>query len=185
MFRRLVVLILFCALAYAAYPWLSLALYGFRLASMPLPSSLNMPVEGVEVRQLRDTWQAFRTSSRRHEGIDIFAARGTPVRASVEGIILRIEETNLGGKVVWVMGPGNQRHYYAHLDRIADIKPGQRVQAGSLLGYVGNTGNAASTPPHLHYGVYGAGGAINPFPLLAGAQARAGSADKRSPRANP
>jgi murein DD-endopeptidase MepM/ murein hydrolase activator NlpD len=68
--------------------------------------------------------------------------------------------------VVWVLGPGGQRHYYAHLDRYADIVTGQRVRPGTILGYVGTTGNAAGTPPHLHYGIYEAGGAINPYPLL-------------------
>ena len=59
-----------------------------------------------------------------------------------------------------------QRHYYAHLDRYADIENGQRVRPGTILGYVGTTGNAAGTPPHLHYGIYESGGAIKPYPLL-------------------
>jgi murein DD-endopeptidase MepM/ murein hydrolase activator NlpD len=66
-----------------------------------------------------------------------------------------------------VLGPGGQRHYYAHLDRFAGVFAGMRVQAGTLLGYVGNSGNAKGTPPHLHYGIYTASGAINPYPLLA------------------
>lgn len=73
----------------------------------------------------------------------------------------------LGGNVVWVLGPGGQRHYYAHLDRFAHVPVGQRIEPGTVLGYVGNTGNARMTPPHLHYGIYGSAGAINPFPLLA------------------
>lgn len=134
---------------------------------MEVPSVLPVPVATIEARTLRDTWHASRSSGRLHEGIDIFAKKGTHVLAATEGIVLTIEETNLGGKVVWVMGPGGQRHYYAHLDRVASIERGQRVTVGSLLGFVGNTGNAANTPPHLHYGIYGNTGPINPFPLLA------------------
>jgi murein DD-endopeptidase MepM/ murein hydrolase activator NlpD len=64
------------------------------------------------------------------------------------------------------MGPGGQRHYYAHLDRYSDVRRGQRIVIGDVLGYVGTTGNARGTPPHLHYGVYDSSGAINPYPLL-------------------
>ena len=168
MIKRLVLAVLLGALAYLAYPWVSLALYAMRLTSMPLPTVVAMPVAGVERRALRDTWQAARGAERRHEGIDIFADKGTPVLAATEGIVQRLDETRLGGKVVWVLGPGGQHHYYAHLDRFAAVERGQRIEAGTPLGFVGNTGNASNTPPHLHYGVYGAGGAINPYPLLAG-----------------
>lgn len=166
-FGRLLTIALLCALAYVAYPWASLALYAMRLNAMPVPNVVQIPVAEVEQRALRDTWQASRTAGRRHEGIDIFAKKGTPVIAATEGIVLRTEETPLGGKVVWVLGPGGQHHYYAHLDRVADVVAYQRLAAGAVLGYVGNTGNARGTPPHLHYGVYGQGGAINPYPLLA------------------
>jgi murein DD-endopeptidase MepM/ murein hydrolase activator NlpD len=58
-------------------------------------------------------------------------------------------------------------HYYAHLDRFGDFKPGDLVMPGDIVGFVGNSGNARTTPPHLHYGIYTAGqGSINPFPLL-------------------
>ncbi len=88
------------------------------------------------------------------------------MHATTEGIVLRRDHTSLGGNVVWILGPGGQRHYYAHLDSFAYVSIGQRIQAGTVLGYVGNTGNAKTTPPHLHYGIYGNAGAINPFPLL-------------------
>ena len=68
---------------------------------------------------------------------------------------------------MWVLGPGGERHYYAHLD---DWAPGlhvwQRVHSGATLGTVGNTGNARTTPPHLHYGIYSEAGALNPHPRL-------------------
>lgn len=142
------------------------ALYGMRLLRMPAPQALPVPVQGVRSAALRDTWGGARSGGRRHEGIDIFAPRGTPVLSATEGIVSRVGTNNLGGKVVWVIGPGGQRHYYAHLNDYASIQAGQRVQAGSVLGYVGNTGNARGTPPHLHYGIYTGKGAINPYPLL-------------------
>ena len=147
-------------------PWLKHAVYAMRLASMPAPSELAMPVAGVKPRGLRDTWHGARSEGRKHEGIDIFAKRGTAVLSSTEGIVLRVGTNRLGGLVVWVLGPGGQRHYYAHLDHYSDVAPGMRVEPGRVLGFVGDTGNAKGTPPHLHYGVYEAGGAINPYPLL-------------------
>ena len=132
------------------------------------PTKLAVPVEGVASNDLADTWGAPRGVDRRHEGIDIFAPQGRPVVSTTPGVVFKVGENDLGGKVVRVLGPGWQWHYYAHLDRFGDIQPGSVVQQGTVLGYVGNTGNARSTPPHLHYGVYRfVGGARNPYPLLA------------------
>lgn len=147
-------------------PAIERALYPMRLAAMPRPRMLPVPVEGVRARALRDTWHGARSGGRKHEGIDIFARRGTPVSSTTEGIVTQVGTNRLGGLVVWVTGPGGQRHYYAHLDRHADVAAGMRIRAGRVLGYVGNSGNAQGTPPHLHYGVYDMGGAINPYPLL-------------------
>jgi murein DD-endopeptidase MepM/ murein hydrolase activator NlpD len=134
------------------------------------PAELPVPVDGVARHDLADTWGAPRSGNRRHEGIDIFADRGRPVRSVTRGIVFKVGEDNLGGHVVEVLGPGGYWHYYAHLDRFADIEPGDVVQKGTVLGYVGDTGNAKGTPYHLHYGVYGFWGtAQNPYPLLAGA----------------
>ncbi len=155
-----------CALAYFAFPWASLAWYAMRLSAMPAPVTLQLPVAEVEPRALKNTWHAARGADRRHEGIDIFADKGTPVLAASEGIVLSTGETPLGGKVVWVMGPGGQRHYYAHLDQFGQVAPYQRIAPSAVLGFVGNTGNARGTPPHLHFGVYTEGGVINPYPLL-------------------
>ena len=155
-------------------PTIERVLYTMRLAAMPKPAALPVPVEGVRARALRDTWGGARSEGRKHEGIVIFAKRGTPVLSSTEGIVLRVGANRLGGLVVWVMGPGGQRHYYAHLDRYADVGAGMRIEAGRVLGYVGNTGNAKGTPPHLHYGVYEVGGAINPYPLLRAERLMAG-----------
>lgn len=140
-------------------------LFALRLVASDAPDRVHVPVAGVARSRLRDSWGAARSDGRSHEGIDIFAPRGTPVVAATRGIVSRVGANVLGGRVVWVMGPGRQMHYYAHLDRIGDVRPGDIVQAGDVLGTVGTTGNARGTPPHLHYGIY-ANGAINPYPLL-------------------
>jgi len=164
--RSLVVAVVLIAGEALLRPLIEGAWYALRLETLPAPTLLPVPVEGVRPRGLADTWQAARSEGRRHEGIDIFARRGTPVLSSTEGIVLRVGIDRLGGQVVWVLGPGGQRHYYAHLDRYGDVHAGMRVAPGIVLGYVGNTGNARTTPPHLHYGIYTANGAIDPYSLL-------------------
>jgi len=181
-FRRLVVLAFVAALAVWAWPRLPDAArapwHMARLAWQEAPAALPVPVQGVTPARLADTWGAARAGGRRHEGIDIFAARGTPVLSTTEGVVMQVGTNNLGGQVVWVLGPGRQRHYYAHLEGYADIQRGQLVAAGDVLGYVGNTGNAKGTPPHLHYGIY-VGGAINPYDLLMAAPSVSGNVTER------
>lgn len=148
-------------------PQVQAAIEAYRLQRMPAPLELPVPVAGVRPGQLHDTWGASRSGGRSHEGIDIFAPRGTVVASSTRGVVMRVAEQGLGGRQVWVLGPGGERHYYAHLD---DWAPGiarfERVQPGTPLGTVGDTGNARGTPPHLHYGIYGGDGATNPYPRL-------------------
>jgi murein DD-endopeptidase MepM/ murein hydrolase activator NlpD len=94
------------------------------------------------------------------------------VIAAADGVVVRLGGGALGGNAVFVTGRGGRTYYYAHLDRYAEVEIGQIVRRGDVLGYVGNTGNAHSTPPHLHFGVYTATGSINPLPLMAGAASR-------------
>lgn len=168
--RRLVILAALAALTAWAWPRLPDAVrapwHMARMAWQEAPASLPVPVQGIVARRLADTWGAARAGGRTHQGIDIFAKRGTPVLSATEGVVTRIGVNELGGQVVWVMGPGRQMHYYAHLDGYADIRRGQLVAPGDVLGFVGNTGNARGTPPHLHYGIYATDGALNPYPLL-------------------
>ena len=87
--------------------------------------------------------------------------------SSVARIFAPIRDSGLGGRQVWVLGPGRERHYYAHLDDWAPgLSTGQVIRAGDVLGFVGTSGNARGTPPHLHYGIYGAQGAYDPLPLF-------------------
>lgn len=143
-----------------------------RLPKTP-DATLVMPVQGVRVSRVADTFAAARSGGRKHEGQDIFAKRGTPVYSATKGIVWRVANSPLGGNWVFVVGAGGRRYYYSHLDRFAaGLKEGQTVTTQTLLGYVGNTGNAATTSPHLHFEV-NAGSqancdyrAINPLPLL-------------------
>ena len=138
-----------------------------KLYTQPPDTKLAMPLEDVRKKEIADTWQAPRGVGRQHEGQDIFAPRGTPILSATRGYIYNIGENNLGGQTVSVFGAGGRIYYYAHLDSYArGIKIGDRVTTRTVLGYVGTTGNAQGTPPHLHFGVYTPSGAINPLPML-------------------
>lgn len=129
----------------------------------PTENSLPNP---LPEQGLVDTWGAARSQGRTHEGIDIFAPRGTPIQSTTQGIVSKVGNNNLGGRVVVVVGPGGAGHYYAHLEDYADIAVNDWVNAGDIIGYVGDSGNAKGTPPHLHYGIYINGRAVNPYPLM-------------------
>lgn len=144
------------------------------LARLSPPTALPVPVEGVAARQIADTFGAPRGRDRRHAGVDIFAARGTPVRSATAGIVVDLRDSGLGGRQVWVLGPAQERYYYAHLDDWrAGIARGEVVDTHTVLGYVGDSGNAKGTPPHLHWGIYGSAGAYDPLPLLRAFEAAA------------
>ncbi|HEV7475851.1 MAG TPA: M23 family metallopeptidase [Pyrinomonadaceae bacterium] len=129
--------------------------------------TLAMPVQDVEKKEIANTWHAPRDGSRLHEGQDIFAPRGAAVFSATEGYVAKIGENPLGGQTVSIVGAGGRTYYYAHLEAYAPhLAEGDWVTTQTLLGYVGTTGNAAGTPPHLHFGVYQPGGAMNPLPLL-------------------
>jgi peptidoglycan LD-endopeptidase LytH len=138
-----------------------------RLSMQSPDAKLAMPLQDVSKRQIADTWHAPRGADRLHEGQDIFAAKGTPVLSATKGFVYNIGENNLGGQTVSVIGAGGRVYYYAHLDAYAPgLAVGDPVNTRTVLGYVGTTGNAQGTPPHLHFGIYTANGAINPLPLL-------------------
>jgi peptidoglycan LD-endopeptidase LytH len=140
----------------------------WRQLQQSLPAKrILVPVKGITRRQVANTYGAPRPGGRKHEGLDIFAPTGTPIIAAAPGLVLDIGSNSLGGLVVTVVGHGNRRYYYAHLSRYGNIEEGAWVNAGMVLGYVGKTGNAANTPPHLHFGVYGERWqALNPYSLL-------------------
>ncbi len=127
--------------------------------------SLAMPVQGASTRDIGSGFGAPRDGgSRAHHGVDIFAARGTPLLAVTDGRV-RTGTSGIGGNHIWltggVFGIGSARYYYAHLDSF-NVESGDSVNKGDVIGYVGNTGNARTTPPHLHFGIYAVGGPIDP-----------------------
>lgn len=124
------------------------------------------PVLGKTSAAIQSFWGVDRDGGRRsHEGIDIFAERGTPVVAPVSGVIGSVKETGIGGKQVWLRDTQRGWNlYFAHLDS-QTVSIRERVIAGDTLGFVGNTGNAITTSPHLHFGIYSSG-AFDPYPVV-------------------
>src|SRR5918996_1424663 len=100
-----------------------------------------------------DDWHACRDGCRRlHQGLDIFARQGTPLVAVADGVVTQKTSGGVGGHGVQITDKRNIEYFYAHLSRWADgLREGMRVRQGEVIGYVGNTGNAISTPPHLHF----------------------------------
>lgn len=130
------------------------------------PSLANPVAEDAE-QHIGSFFGVDREGGRRsHEGIDIFADRHTPAVAASDGVISRVGTNNLGGKIVFLR-PQNRpiNLYYAHLDSQTVIS-GQRVSVGDTVGLIGNTGNARTTPPHLHFGIYTSTGAVDPLPFV-------------------
>lgn len=130
--------------------------------------ALEFPVAGHDVSDIQSVFGAPRDAGRRsHHGVDIFAPRGTPVVAATRGYVTRVDVRDLGGKVIWLRdSERNANLYYAHLDA-QEVEEGTWVEAGDVIGRVGNTGNARTTPPHLHFGIYFRGeGPYDPDPYL-------------------
>lgn len=131
----------------------------------------NLPVPiafGVSVDDIQDTWGAARSQGRRHEGTDIFAPRGMLIASPTEAIVDRIGTSGNGGLHVWTLNPGQERFYYAHLDGIyPGLEVGDRLKTGDAIGFVGDSGNAKGTRPHLHWGIYTKDWkATNPYPRI-------------------
>jgi murein DD-endopeptidase MepM/ murein hydrolase activator NlpD len=132
--------------------------------SLTIGPTLAFPILDGKEETVRSRFGAPRDGGTRdHHGIDIFAPRGTVAVAAAEGRVARVETTNRGGNVVWVRDQRGNALYYAHLDR-QYVTEGDWVQPGDTIGFVGNTGNARTTPPHLHFGVYRRGeGPMDPW----------------------
>jgi murein DD-endopeptidase MepM/ murein hydrolase activator NlpD len=135
--------------------------------SQRVEPSLALPVKGASRTSIQSGFGAPRDSGARvHQGVDIFAPRGTPVVAAADGLVTSVGTNGLGGNVVWLMRPmRGESLYYAHLDTQL-VTAGSYVRRGDVLGTVGNTGNARGGPTHLHFGIYASGGAVDPLPYL-------------------
>ncbi|MDP2704123.1 MAG: peptidoglycan DD-metalloendopeptidase family protein [bacterium] len=132
---------------------------------------------GLAPARITDSWGEARPPSRSfgeaspdgraHEGIDIVAPRGTFILSPTDALITSVGYDDLGGNYVLSANPGGEQFYYAHLEDVApDVVPGKMLRRGDLIGYVGNTGNARRSLPHLHFGIYYKGVATNPYPRL-------------------
>lgn len=136
---------------------------------------LVIPVAGVRANELKDTYGAPRSGGRGHKGVDIFAARGTPVVAAAAGVIVKRDSSAAGGLSVYERDlDGTTIYYYAHLNGWrAGLKEGDLVRQGEVIGYVGSTGNVSGAP-HLHFAVFTVtdpnrwwrGRDLNPYTLL-------------------
>ncbi|MDZ7674133.1 MAG: M23 family metallopeptidase [Acidimicrobiales bacterium] len=103
-----------------------------------------------------------------HQGTDIMAPFGTELYAVERGVVIRVGTDVLGGTKLWVKGQSGTYYYYAHLQSYEDgVTEGTPVEAGDVVGYVGDTGNARGGAPHLHFQVHpGGGDPVNPYGLL-------------------
>jgi peptidoglycan LD-endopeptidase LytH len=141
-----------------------------------LARGMIIPVAGISLERLRDTFDEGRDAGRTHRALDILAPRGTAVLAADSGRIIRIGTSNLGGNIIYATDPlGRVVYYYAHLDAFQPgLVQGGSIARGDTLGFVGTTGNAPKDTPHLHFqvmrmpedGKYWDGSPINPYPLF-------------------
>ncbi|UZR98266.1 peptidoglycan DD-metalloendopeptidase family protein [Chondrinema litorale] len=139
---------------------------GYYDVSIRKKPQMIFPVAGKDARAVQSYWGASRDGGvRSHEGIDIFAPKGTPVIAAVSGLA-STTENKLGGKAIWIYQPQKKRSlYYAHLD--SQYIKTKIVRVGDTIGTVGNTGNAKFTASHLHFGIYSTGhGPVDPLPFI-------------------
>ena len=143
-------------------------------------NALLIPVSGIQKNQLTDTFNDARGGGRIHDAMDIMAPKGTPVLAVADGKIAKLFNSKQGGLTIYQFDTAEvHAYYYAHLDSYApDIKEGDSIMRGDVIGYVGSTGNASPAGPHLHFAIFvlgpdkkwWQGTAINPYPLLGAAR---------------
>lgn len=135
----------------------------------PLPGGSHVyPLGGPST--FGDDWLASRPGGRYHEGIDLFAARGTPVLAVADGILFRVGYSGISGNRFWLRDAAGTEFFYAHLDGYSSAaREGATVSRGTVLGYNGDTGDAKGTPPHVHFEIHpGGGGPVRPYPIVSG-----------------
>ena len=144
--------------------------------AQPATAALRIPVAGIEAGDLNDNFAQPRGGGRTHGAIDILAPRGTPVVAAVDGTVRKLFTSKAGGISIYQFDREEKRvYYYAHLDSYANgLAENLFVKQGTVIGYVGTTGNAPAGTPHLHFSIedlpptkeWWKGVPVNPYPLL-------------------
>jgi murein DD-endopeptidase MepM/ murein hydrolase activator NlpD len=137
---------------------------------------LTLPVEKIELDDLRDDFTETRGGGRQHEAIDVLAPRNTPVLAVEDGTVARLFLSKAGGLTIYQFDPTDSYvYYYAHLEGYADgLKEKDPITRGQVIGYVGTSGNAPRDTPHLHFAIFKMTGekqwwrgtAIDPYQVL-------------------
>jgi murein DD-endopeptidase MepM/ murein hydrolase activator NlpD len=141
---------------------------GLHTVSITKAASLGFPVAGKDVRAILSGFGVPRDGGRRvHHGVDIFARRHTEVLAPSDAVVHFVGDGGIGGNVIWLYDAKRSLYlYFAHL-QTQDVPPYSTVRAGQKIGTVGNTGNARTTPPHLHFGIYmRPGGPVDPVDFI-------------------
>ena len=148
---------------------------GLLFISGAVPKLTSPPIEGLSSKELHDSFAEVHGSGK-HEAIDILEPRGTPVHAVANGSIAKLFLSKAGGNTIYQFDEsGEFCYYYAHLDHYAEgLREGTRVSSGRVIGYVGSTGNADPSAPHLHFTIFQLGPekhwwqgtAVNPYPVL-------------------
>lgn len=134
------------------------------------------PIEGLKVSDIRDSFYESRPGGKPHEATDIMEPTGTPVHAMVDGFVKKLFLSKPGGITIYEFDRAEEFcYYYAHLDRYAEgLAEGQQLTRGTVIGYVGKTGDAARGDPHLHLAIsrlgpdkrWWKGSYVNPYPIL-------------------
>ncbi|WP_161554127.1 M23 family metallopeptidase [Stenotrophobium rhamnosiphilum] len=144
--------------------------------ALTLPAALLIPVAGVTSSELQDTFSEGRSSGRIHDAIDIMARKGTPIFAVADGTIAHLCKRGRGGLSIYQFdAKKNFVYFYAHLNAYSpSLVVGKKIKQGEIIGYVGHTGNARASAPHLHFAMasvatpnqWWGGDSINPYPLF-------------------
>lgn len=130
-----------------------------------LDGTYMFPVLGATANDFSNDFGAFRADTGFHQGIDIFAASGTPILALNDGVVSSVGWNTLGGRRFWLTDRYGNEYYFAHLSGFSPLaKEGQQVKRGDVIGFVGNSGDAQGTPPHVHFEIHPGGGwAVPPY----------------------
>ena len=136
--------------------------------TVPIPTGATHVFPVLGGGRYSNDWGAARATTGSHQGLDIFNELGTPLVAVADGVVFKVGWNRVGGWRLWLRDDLGHEYYYAHLLAFSPVPfDGVRVKAGTVLGYMGTSGDAQGTPPHLHFEVHpGGGAAVPPIPYV-------------------